>query len=77
MYIILQNVIKNIALKLLETSIYPNSDDFREATRTFINENHKEFMNKFKRPDNWVIYYENNISSHVSIAQFYDFILTH
>ncbi|GES95354.1 hypothetical protein GLOIN_2v1591384 [Rhizophagus clarus] len=61
----IKNVIKDIASKLLETSIYLNSDDFQEATRTFINENHKEFMNKFKRPDNWVIYYEKNISSHL------------
>ena len=77
MCIILQNIVKEIAPKLLETSIYPNSDDFREATRTFINENHKEFMNKFKRPNNWVIYYKNHIATHISITQFYNFILIH
>jgi hypothetical protein len=63
MCIILKNIIKEIAPKLLETSIYPNSDEFRESTSTFINENHKEFMNRFKGPEKWIIYYEKYIAT--------------
>jgi hypothetical protein len=61
---------KDIAKKLLETSIYPTPDEFREITDTFMKENHEDFMKAFKRPDKWLIYYEKYVASHVCLSNF-------
>lgn len=71
----LQKLTKEIASKLLETAIYSTQEEFRDATDVYINENHGEFMKRFKRLDKWIIYYEKYIASAVSFKQIYYILL--
>ena len=61
---------KDIAKKLLETSIYPTPDEFREITDTFMKENHEDFIKAFKRPDKWLIYYKKYVKYKTKYIEF-------
>ena len=64
-YSLFQNFLKNIARILFDVSIYPTQDEFREATETFLKDDHSDFLKKFKK-NQWILYYERNIYQSVS-----------
>ncbi|RIB00673.1 hypothetical protein C2G38_2233456 [Gigaspora rosea] len=55
------NFINQSAKKLLEYSIYPSDDEFREATEDFLAENHTEFYDSMTNKK-WNTYYKKNIA---------------
>ncbi|UZO07606.1 uncharacterized protein OCT59_027887 [Rhizophagus irregularis] len=59
----IKKIIKEVAKKLLEVSIYPTPDELREFTNNYMNENYDDFIKWFKRYDKWIIFYEKNIAS--------------
>ncbi|CAB4484807.1 unnamed protein product [Rhizophagus irregularis] len=59
----IKKIIKEVAKKLLEASIYPTPDELREFTNNYMNENYDDFIKRFKRYDKWIIFYEKNIAS--------------
>ncbi|PKK59738.1 hypothetical protein RhiirC2_794395 [Rhizophagus irregularis] len=59
----IKKIIKEVAKKLLEVSIYPTPDELREFTNNYMNENYDDFIKRFKRYDKWIIFYEKNIAS--------------
>lgn len=64
---------KEIAKRLLETSIYPSQDEIYEATISYIKEEHPKFFCQFKRGvdgTRWKIYYEKNVASIVGFNKF-------
>ena len=67
----IKKITKEIADKLLETCIYPTPEEMRKTTDIYMNEKYETFMNQFKRPERWMIYYEKHVASPVSIKQFY------
>ncbi|GET65528.1 hypothetical protein GLOIN_2v1775615 [Rhizophagus irregularis DAOM 181602=DAOM 197198] len=62
----IKKIIKEVAKKLLEASIYPTPDELREFTNNYMNENYDDFIKRFKRYDKWIIFYEKNIASPVT-----------
>ncbi|CAB4483961.1 unnamed protein product [Rhizophagus irregularis] len=59
----IKKIIKEVAKKLLEASIYPTPDELQEFTNNYMNENYDDFIKQFKRYDKWIIFYEKNIAS--------------
>ncbi|GBC17748.2 hypothetical protein GLOIN_2v1775615 [Rhizophagus irregularis DAOM 181602=DAOM 197198] len=59
----IKKIIKEVAKKLLEASIYPTPDELREFTNNYMNENYDDFIKRFKRYNKWIIFYEKNIAS--------------
>ena len=46
----LQKMIKEIAKKLLEVSIYLTFNKLQKFTNNYMNENYEDFIKRFKRP---------------------------
>jgi hypothetical protein len=60
-----------MAIKLLQTKIYPTDDEFRDTARSYFIDNHDDIFKKFKKDSQWTIYYEKNIASQVSFRLYY------
>lgn len=58
-------MVKSVASRLIQVSIYPSQEEFRGATDKYMAEVHLEFLKKLKKSQ-WIVYYEKNIYQLVS-----------
>jgi hypothetical protein len=49
--------------------MYPNQDELWEATDSYVNEEHSEFLRQFKKGPSWRLFYEKYIKKKVSFWQ--------
>lgn len=63
-------MVKQVVKLLLNKTIYPTNEEYREMTEEYLSEEHDEFFKKFKK-DKWIAYYESTFYPNVSLRLLY------
>ena len=61
-------IIIKVAKGLIETSIYPTQDEFKNETKRVVEQSHPQFYKSFRKSQ-WVVFYEKSIYQRVSLKQ--------
>ena len=52
-------------------TIYPTDDKFWNAAHAYFIKNHDNLFKQFKKETQWTVYYEKNVTSHISFKLYY------